>query len=343
MAPRASSPTAPPAPTWRPRSAPAWRAPRWRSGGRRRRAGQARRQCVRPRADPRPRPPLRDGDRVEIVTENADDADSCPADPHDTAHVLAAAVLDLYPGTKISIGPPIGDGFYYDFEFPEGVTVSEHDFEKLEAKMREHVKADEPFVREDIPVADALERFRNEHQDYKVELIEDLSSDQGETESRSTPTGRSPTSAAAAHPVDQARQGVQAAVDRRRVLARRRGPPDAHAHLRHGLPLQGGPRGPPPTARGGAGARPPRLGKDLGLFTFSEVSPGSVFLVAARDRDLQRARRPQPPHAGRARLRRGADAAALRVLGGRPPGTGASTRRTSSSPRTRSASSGSSR
>ena len=68
--------------------------------------------------------------------------------------MLAAAVLDLYPGTKISIGPPIGDGFYYDFEFPDGVTVSEHDFEALEAKMREHVKADEPFVREDVTVAD---------------------------------------------------------------------------------------------------------------------------------------------------------------------------------------------
>ena len=57
--------------------------------------------------------------------------------------MLAAAVLDLYPGTKISIGPPIEDGFYYDFEFPEGVTVSDADFEALEAKMREHIKAGE--------------------------------------------------------------------------------------------------------------------------------------------------------------------------------------------------------
>jgi threonyl-tRNA synthetase len=62
--------------------------------------------------------PLRDGDRVEIVTAKADDADSVQLIRHDTAHVLAAAILDLYPGTKISIGPPIGDGFYYDFEFP---------------------------------------------------------------------------------------------------------------------------------------------------------------------------------------------------------------------------------
>jgi threonyl-tRNA synthetase len=93
--------------------------------------------------------------------------------------VLAAAILDLYPGTKISIGPPIDDGFYYDFEFPEGVTVSDHDFERIEAKMREHVKADERFEREDLSADAALERFKGEHQDYKVELIEDLVRDNG--------------------------------------------------------------------------------------------------------------------------------------------------------------------
>ena len=122
--------------------------------------------------------PLHDGEKVEIVTAKADDRDSVQLIRHDTAHVLAAAVLDLYPGTKISIGPPIADGFYYDFEFPEGVTVSDADFEALEAKMREHVKADEPFVREDVPAQAALERFRDEGQDYKVELIEDLVRDQ---------------------------------------------------------------------------------------------------------------------------------------------------------------------
>src|ERR687898_669926 len=116
--------------------------------------------------------PLADGDRVEIVTDRS--PESLELIRHDTAHVLAAAVLDLYPGTKISIGPPIEDGFYYDFEFPDGVSVSEHGFEQLEAKMREHVKADEPFVREDIPVGDALERFTRENQPYKVELVSDL-------------------------------------------------------------------------------------------------------------------------------------------------------------------------
>ena len=87
--------------------------------------------------------PLPDGAKVAIVTSR--DPESLELIRHDTAHVLAAAILDLYPGTKISIGPPIDDGFYYDFDFPEGVTVSDHDFERIEAKMREHVKADEHF------------------------------------------------------------------------------------------------------------------------------------------------------------------------------------------------------
>jgi len=93
---------------------------------------------------------------------------------HDAAHVLAAAVMELYPTVKISIGPPIDDGFYYDFQFPDGVSVSDADFERIEARMREHIGADEPFVRRDVTIGEALERFRAEHQDYKVELIEDL-------------------------------------------------------------------------------------------------------------------------------------------------------------------------
>jgi threonyl-tRNA synthetase len=126
--------------------------------------------------------PLHDGARIRILTErsNGDDrARALSLIRHDAAHVLAAAVLELYPGVKISIGPPIENGFYYDFEFPEGVTLSDADFEAVEARMREHVKADEPFEREDVAVAEALERFRAERQDYKVELIEDLVRDQG--------------------------------------------------------------------------------------------------------------------------------------------------------------------
>ena len=114
---------------------------------------------------------------IEIVTPTHEDG--LDVIRHDTAHVLAAAVMELYPGVRISIGPPIESGFYYDFEFPEGVSVSDADFERIEQKMREHVKADERFEREDVTVQEALERFKAEDQPYKVELIEDLVANQG--------------------------------------------------------------------------------------------------------------------------------------------------------------------
>ena len=94
--------------------------------------------------------PLVDGQPVEIVTAKAGDGDALKLLRHDIAHVLAESVLELYPGTKVSIGPPIADGFYYDFEFPPGVTINEGDFEKIEAQMRKHVKAAEPFERSEV-------------------------------------------------------------------------------------------------------------------------------------------------------------------------------------------------
>ena len=117
--------------------------------------------------------PVPDGAEVEIVTAKSG-ADALWLIRHDAAHVLATAVTELYPGVKVSIGPPIEDGFYYDFDFPEGVKPSDADFERIEQKMREHIKADEQFEHSELPVAEAIERFRAEGQDYKVELIEDL-------------------------------------------------------------------------------------------------------------------------------------------------------------------------
>src|SRR5579859_1905328 len=130
------------------------------------------RDLARPLADG-PSPAADGARRIEILTERSG-GEALELIRHDCAHVLAAAVMELYPGVKISIGPPIENGFYYDFDFPDGVSLSEADFEAIEARMREHVEADETFTREDIPVADALARFRAEGQDYKVELIEDL-------------------------------------------------------------------------------------------------------------------------------------------------------------------------
>jgi threonyl-tRNA synthetase len=123
--------------------------------------------------------PLPDGATVEIVTAKEGDGDALKLLRHDVAHVLAESVLELYPGTKVSIGPPIAEGFYYDFEFPPGVTVNEDDFAAIEARMREHVKADEPFERSEVTTAEAIDRYLREDQPYKVELIEDLVRDQG--------------------------------------------------------------------------------------------------------------------------------------------------------------------
>jgi threonyl-tRNA synthetase len=123
--------------------------------------------------------PLEDGAQVEVVT--ADSPGALDLIRHDAAHVMATAVMELYPGTKVSIGPPIENGFYYDFEFPEGVKVSDEDLPTIERKMREHVKADEPFERTDIAASEAERHFGEEAQDYKVELIRDLVSDNGVT------------------------------------------------------------------------------------------------------------------------------------------------------------------
>jgi threonyl-tRNA synthetase len=116
--------------------------------------------------------PLHDGEPIEIVTNRSPGALDLLR--HDTAHVLAEAVLELYPGTQVTIGPPIEDGFYYDFDFPEDVKISDADFERIEQKMREHIKADEPFERTEVTAEDAIDRFAGEGQEYKVELIRDL-------------------------------------------------------------------------------------------------------------------------------------------------------------------------
>ncbi|HET8592090.1 MAG TPA: threonine--tRNA ligase [Solirubrobacterales bacterium] len=121
--------------------------------------------------------PLADGEEIAILTDR--DPEALELIRHDAAHVMAEAVLELWPEAKISIGPPIEDGFYYDIEFPEGVKVSDADLPRIEEEMRRHISADEPFERRDIAIAEALELFRSQGQGYKVELIEDLVRDEG--------------------------------------------------------------------------------------------------------------------------------------------------------------------
>ncbi len=126
----------------------------------------------------RPLPHSDNTSKLEILTDRSG-PEALALIRHDCAHVLATAVMELYPDVKISIGPPIENGFYYDFDFPPGTTVTDADFEQIEARMQEHIDADEPFIREDVPAGEALERFLSEGQDYKVELIEDLVRRQG--------------------------------------------------------------------------------------------------------------------------------------------------------------------
>ena len=105
---------------------------------------------------------------VEIVTPNTPDGREVLR--HSTAHVMAQAVTDLFPGAKYAIGPAIADGFYYDFELPEGAHFTDDDLVRIEARMREIVAADEPFVREELERDAALAAFAQ--QPYKTEIIE---------------------------------------------------------------------------------------------------------------------------------------------------------------------------
>ncbi|HEU4737156.1 MAG TPA: threonine--tRNA ligase, partial [Solirubrobacterales bacterium] len=120
---------------------------------------------------------LPDGAEIAILTDR--DPEALDLIRHDAAHVMAEAVQELYPGTKVTIGPAIENGFYYDFDFPEDVKVTDADLERIEAAMRTHIKADESFERRDVPVAEAIELFEGQGEDYKVELIHDLIASEG--------------------------------------------------------------------------------------------------------------------------------------------------------------------
>src|SRR5467141_4821821 len=112
--------------------------------------------------------PLPDGVKVSILTDK--DPQALDVLRHSSAHVLATAVRQLFPHAKIGFGPPIEDGFYYDFEVPTPFTPD--DLEAIEAKMGEVAKADYPFVREEVSRAEARKRFADDP--LKLERIADL-------------------------------------------------------------------------------------------------------------------------------------------------------------------------
>jgi len=232
--------------------------------------------------------PLPDGSQLAILTKN-DGPKALELIRHDAAHVLAAAVMELYPDVKISIGPPIEEGFYYDFEFPEGVAISEADFPEIEERMRAHVKAAETFERRDVPVAEARERFLAERQDYKVELIDDLVTAAEQSQHREplktvslytngpfTDLCRGPhapsTKTVAAFKLSSVAGAYWRGDSSRTMLTRIYGTAFfSKAELEEHL-----------ERIEQAKARDHRkLGRELGLFAFSEVSPGAAFWTGA--------------------------------------------------------------
>ncbi len=116
---------------------------------------------------------LADGSEVAVVTSTSDPGRTVLR--HSTAHVLAQAVLELWPGARYAIGPAIADGFYYDFDLPGGATFSDDDLGRIDARMRAIVAEDQPFVREEHTVEEGLTLFAD--QPYKIEIIQGVGQD----------------------------------------------------------------------------------------------------------------------------------------------------------------------
>jgi threonyl-tRNA synthetase len=117
------------------------------------------------------RQPLADGEKIQLLTtRDRDDPDALAVLRHSSAHLLAEAVRRLYPGVRVAIGPPIENGFYYDFDFPEA--IREEDLERIEEEIRGELKEGRTWTREEISRDDARARFEAEDEPYKVELVD---------------------------------------------------------------------------------------------------------------------------------------------------------------------------
>ncbi len=111
---------------------------------------------------------LKDGSKVEIITPQTDLG--LHTIRHSTAHVLAQAICDLYPGTQLATGPPIQNGFFYDVELPDNQVLSDNDLERIEQRMKTIIAQNQPFVRHELDATSAQKFFANEP--YKAEIIE---------------------------------------------------------------------------------------------------------------------------------------------------------------------------
>jgi threonyl-tRNA synthetase len=122
------------------------------------------------------RAPLQDGQPIQILTtRDTDDPDALFVLRHSAAHLLAEAVRRLYPGVKVAIGPPVENGFYYDFEFPE--PIGEDALERIEEEIRRELAEGRAWAREEISRDEARRRFEEEGEPYKVELVDTAEGD----------------------------------------------------------------------------------------------------------------------------------------------------------------------
>jgi threonyl-tRNA synthetase len=120
--------------------------------------------------------PLADGEKIQLLTtRDREDPDALAVLRHSSAHLLAEAVRRLYPGVKIAIGPPIDNGFYYDFDFPE--PIREEDLARIEDEIRRELKEGRRWEREEVSREEARDRFEAEGEPYKVELVETAEGD----------------------------------------------------------------------------------------------------------------------------------------------------------------------
>ena len=264
---------------------------------------------------------IRSDGKIEFLTR--EDPRALELIRHDCAHVLAEAVQALWPGTQVTIGPVIENGFYYDFfrnePFTPGRSAGDREEDARDHRARQTVHARGVVARRGqarVPRQGRAVQGRAGGRDPRGSADQDL---QAGRLVRPLPRP--------AHDVDrQGRQCLQADEGRGRLLARRFKPRDALAHLRHRLRQAGRPRPLPQADRGGGAARPPQARPRDGSVPFPGGGAGLGVLAPEGLDAVPGARAVHPPPPGRGRLRRGELAAAhgFHALGDDRPHAGLS-------------------
>ena len=263
---------------------------------------------------------LADGDEVESVAIDSKDGHDILR--HSAAHVMAQAVQDIWPDARLGIGPPIENGFYYDFDVE--VPFEPEDLEKIETRMRKIIKEGQKFSRRAVADGDAISELKDEP--YKIELIglkgaghaedaaEGASAEVGAGEltiydniRRDGEVAWSDLCRGPHLPTTKRIPAFKLMRTRGGVLARRREEQAAPADLRHRLGVEGGAGGAPPPDRGGREARPPQARprpRPLLLPRRARLRPGRLPPQGRGDQAGDGGLRPAAAHRGGLRVRR---------------------------------------